>query len=109
MGQVKFYLDVSFSFFRLQQIRENKKSEVLAAKRAMGGVNFPPILTGVVCIDGQNESERIRNVINVLTSCDSDLETSVCEKTGIVHVAFPKFKKRFSFMTLDSRDLVKYL
>ncbi len=81
----------------------------MAAKRAMGGVNFPPILTGIVCIDGQSESDRIRNVINVLTSCDSDLETSVCQKSGIVHLAFPKFKKRFSFLTLDSRDLVKKL
>ena len=90
---------------RLQQIRENKKSEVLAAKRAMGGVNFPPILTGIICIDGSTGNVGpIDDVINVLTNCDAEIDSSVCS-SGVVHLSVPKFKKRFSFLTLDARDL----
>ena len=71
----------------------------------MGGVNFPPILTGIVDIDG---NVGVSDLVKTLTSCDSDVETTT-SASGVVHMTFPKLKKRFSFFSVDARDLTGVL
>ena len=77
----------------------------MAAKRAMGGVNFPPILTGIVDIAGNVD---VTDLIKTLTSCDADVETTM-SAGGVIHLTFPKLKKRFSFFVIDARDLTGVL
>lgn len=70
----------------------------------MGGCNFPPVLTGIVNVDGTDDAQRIHDFLKTLTTCDTDIE-NMTTSNGVVHLTFPKFKKRFSFFAVDARDL----
>ena len=77
---------------------------MLDAKRNLGSFRAPPILVAVL-----NISPNIDNsVIETLTSCD-DTAVVTSSATGAVHLAFPRFKKRFTFINLDRNNLMGVL
>jgi len=87
-----------------KQVRDTKKTAVLDAKRNLGSFRAPPILVAVL-----NISPNIDNsVIETLTSCD-DTAVVTSSATGAVHLAFPRFKKRFTFINLDRNNLMGVL
>lgn len=76
------------------QIRRNKREEVFAKKRALGGSRNPPFLTCIVPLNIQLDTNT---ALGILLSCS---EGSVVTKSenGISHVSLPNFKQRFSFV-----------
>ena len=51
----------------MQQIRSNKREEVLKKKRNFGSAHSPPIMIVVI---GLQESVNVHNIVNLLTSAD---------------------------------------
>ncbi|GBP10399.1 Pre-rRNA-processing protein TSR1 homolog [Eumeta japonica] len=76
------------------QIRQNKREEVLAKKRALGGARNPPFL---VCVVPLNSQLDVQSAITILKTC-SEGATVTESQNGIVHIALPNFKQRFSFV-----------
>ncbi|XP_030747869.1 pre-rRNA-processing protein TSR1 homolog isoform X2 [Sitophilus oryzae] len=77
-----------------QQIRKNKRDEVLAKKRSLGGLDFAPIFA---CLVPLNKGFDPTTALSILTQCD---EEGIVSKTstGVTHLCIPRFKKRFSFV-----------
>lgn len=76
------------------QIRKNKREEVLSKKRALGGTRNPPFL---VCVVPLNAQLDVKSALAILKTCSDG--TVVSESpNGILHLALPNFKQRFSFV-----------
>ena len=71
----------------------------MAKKRSLGGQDFPPVLTAVISLQNQNEGSCAQ-LIKALTTCSDDV--TVTKSTSCTHIAFPRFKQRFSFIVRDS-------
>ena len=100
---------------QLNQIRENKKAKILEAKRSIGGPGrfAPPLLTVVINL-GEDQENVPNWLINKIISCDESAATvtrspdkisDTENKNGVVHLSFPRFKKRFAFIIPDRNDL----
>ena len=99
---------------QLGQIRENKKAKILEAKRSIGGPGrfSSPLLTVIINL---NENDDITSnwVINKLVSCDESAVTvstspkneDTQDQSCITHLSFPRFKRRFAFITPDRNNL----
>ena len=74
---------------KLSQARDKKKADILAQKRAIGGSDFPPVLTAVVSLQNQNENAAAE-LVKALSGCSEDV--TVTESATCTHVAFPRFK-----------------
>lgn len=79
---------------QLNQVRKNKRDEVLQKKRQLGGQNTAPFL---VCLLPMHEQIDANSALAILESCDSEI---VVDKSanGIVYVNLPRFKQRFAFV-----------
>ena len=101
---------------QIGQIRENKKAKILEAKRAIGGPGkfAPPLLTAIINLN-DNDANISKWLINRLTSCDESAVTVTKSQTNnvsgseedncITHLSFPRFKRRFAFVTPDRNNL----
>ena len=99
---------------QLNQIRENKKAKILEAKRSIGGPGrfAPPLLTAVINLGDDNEivSDWL---IGKVVSCDeaaatvtrSQSDSNSENKASVIHLSFPRFKRRFAFITPDRNNL----
>ncbi|KAM3961637.1 tsr1 ribosome assembly factor [Aphomia sociella] len=76
------------------QIRKNKREEVLAKKRALGGTRYPPFL---VCVVPLNAQLDVQSALVILKTCTEGTVVSQSEN-GILHIGLPNFKQRFSFI-----------
>ncbi|XP_028025484.1 pre-rRNA-processing protein TSR1 homolog [Bombyx mandarina] len=82
------------------QIRKNKREEVLAAKRALGGTRNPPFL---VCVVPLNAQLDVGSALAILKTCSDGAVVNESEN-GIVHIGLPNFKQRFSFICPEVGD-----
>lgn len=64
------------------QIRQNKRDEVLAKKRSLGGLDSAPFL---VCIVPLHKLIDANTALSILTQCDEEI---VCNKStaGVTHL-----------------------
>ncbi|CAK1604524.1 unnamed protein product [Parnassius mnemosyne] len=76
------------------QIRKNEREEVLAKKRALGGIRTPPFL---VCVVPLNAQLDVQSALVILKTCSETAIVSQSEN-GILHIGLPNFKQRFSFI-----------
>ncbi|CAK1552832.1 unnamed protein product [Leptosia nina] len=76
------------------QIRRNKREEVLAKKRALGGQRNPPFL---VCVVPLNRQLDAQSALVILKTCSEGAIVSQSEN-GFLHIGLPNFKQRFSFI-----------
>lgn len=65
------------------QIRKNKREEVLAKKRALGGTRNPPFL---VCLVPLNAQLDVKSAIAILTTCSEGAVVTYSDN-GIIHIA----------------------
>jgi len=91
-----------------KQVRDVKKSAVLDAKRNLGNFRSPPLLTAVVPLFDAS-ADCVDKVIKSMTECDEAAATVTCSQSGTVHLAFPRFKKRFAFIAPDRNNLMAVL
>ena len=99
---------------QLGQIRENKKAKILEAKRSIGGPGrfSSPLLTVIINLN-ENDDVTSNWVINKLVSCDESAVTvstspkneDTQNQSCITHLSFPRFKRRFAFITPDRNNL----
>ncbi|KAJ0179702.1 hypothetical protein K1T71_004293 [Dendrolimus kikuchii] len=76
------------------QIRKNKREEVLAEKRALGGSRNPPFL---VCVVPLNAQLDVNSALAILKTCSEGAVVSH-SPNGILHLGLANFKQRFSFI-----------
>lgn len=76
------------------QIRKNKREEVLSKKRALGGTRNPPFL---VCVVPLNAQLDVQSALVILKTCSEGAVVTE-SSNGILHVGLPNFKQRFSFI-----------
>nr|XP_017010616.2 pre-rRNA-processing protein TSR1 homolog [Drosophila takahashii] len=79
---------------QMNQLRKNKRDEVLEQKRKLGGQNTAPFL---VCLLPMHEQIDPRSALAILQSCDSELVVEN-SPSGIVYMNLPRFKQRFAFV-----------
>lgn len=79
----------------MNQLRRNKREEVLEQKRKLGGQNTAPFL---VCVLPMHEQIDPKSALEILQSCDSDLVVEN-SPSGIVYINMPRFKQRFAFVS----------
>ncbi|CAH0557510.1 unnamed protein product [Brassicogethes aeneus] len=87
------------------QIRQNKRDDLLARKRSLGSIASAPFL---VCILPLNKDIDPNSVLNLLTQCD---EQAVVHKspTGVTHIFLPRFKQKFSFIIPQMDNMLALL
>uniref|UniRef100_T1IWB5 Pre-rRNA-processing protein TSR1 homolog n=1 Tax=Strigamia maritima TaxID=126957 RepID=T1IWB5_STRMM len=81
------------------QLRQKRREEVMQMKRGLGSESSAPILTVIIPLSFNVMSEKL---INYFKTCDNDSSNYVVSDT-CVHVSYPRFKQRFTFMT-PARD-----
>ena len=98
---------------QLNQIRENKKAKILEAKRSIGGPGrfAPPLLTAVINL-GEDVSSISDWFISKIVSCDESAATVTKSQNSnsensnsVIHLSFPRFKRRFAFIIPDRNNL----
>ncbi|XP_047520938.1 pre-rRNA-processing protein TSR1 homolog [Pieris napi] len=77
-----------------KQIRKNKRDDVLAKKRALGGTRNPPFL---VCVVPLNRQLDVQSALAILKTCSEGAIVTQLQ-SGIMHLGLPNFKQRFSFI-----------
>ncbi|KAG7299885.1 hypothetical protein JYU34_016905 [Plutella xylostella] len=82
------------------QIRKNKREEVIATKRAVGGCRSPPFL---VCVVALNARLDVQSAISILTTCSENANVSK-SPNGVVHIGVSSFKYRYSFICPETHD-----
>lgn len=76
------------------QIRKNKRDDILAQKRQLGGQNTAPFL---VCILPLHSQIDARSALAILENADPE---AIVDKSlsGVTYITIPRFKQRFSFI-----------
>lgn len=87
------------------QIRQNKRDEILQKKRHFGSSLAPPILIAVIPLQQDLNTE---DVVSVLKNADetANIATSSC---GAIHMSIPRFKQRFALVVPPVGDLISTL
>ncbi len=78
-GREYFLKNEFFNFFK---IRRNKRDEVLAKKRSLGGNNTAPFL---VCLLPLNEQVDPRSALSILENCDPSIAVAR-SPSGVTHI-----------------------
>lgn len=78
----------------MNQLRKNKRDEVLMQKRQLGGQNTAPFL---VCLLPMHEQIDPNSALAILESCDSEIVVDR-SPSGVVYMNLPRFKQRFAFV-----------
>lgn len=76
------------------QLRKNKRDEVIAKKRALGTAGNAPFL---VCLLPLNASIDPQSALYLLEKCDSEAEVNRTP-SGVTYITLPRFKQRFTFV-----------
>ncbi len=93
---------------QVAQRRARKRDEAAARKRRLGGFVgtedqgrrfFPPVLCAVVQLHSQ-DPECARALLDTLRSCSPDVAATRSVGSRL-HLSFPRFKCRYSFLTPD--------
>lgn len=81
-------------FFRLYQIRKNKRDEILAKKRLLGGTSTAPFLVCILPLHGHIDAQ---SALAVLSAADDE---AIVDKSlaGVTYITVPRFKQRFAFI-----------
>ncbi|XP_030570385.1 pre-rRNA-processing protein TSR1 homolog [Drosophila novamexicana] len=79
---------------QMNQLRKNKRDEVLMQKRQLGGQNTAPFL---VCLLPMHEQIDPNSALAILESCDSEIVVDR-SPSGVVYMNLPRFKQRFAFV-----------
>ncbi|XP_068153336.1 pre-rRNA-processing protein TSR1 homolog [Drosophila tropicalis] len=79
---------------QLNQLRKNKRNDVLEEKRKLGGQNTAPHLVCLLPMHGQIDAN---SALNILMGCDSELVVEN-SPSGITYINLPRFKQRFAFV-----------
>lgn len=79
------------------QIRRNKRDEVLEKKRQLGSVSgiAAPFL---VCILPLHSQIDPNSALSILENCDEQAIVNKSEASGITYITVPRFKQRFAFI-----------
>lgn len=77
---------------RALQLRKNKRDEVLAKKRYVGGAQSPPVLVGIIPL---NPSQDPSQLLEGMKACHEELVISDSKK-GHCHISCPRLKQRFT-------------
>lgn len=79
---------------QMSQIRRNKREEVIAKKRQIGGQHTAPFLVCVVPLHSQIDPH---SALAILEGCD---EEAIVDKSaaGVTYINVPRFKQRFAFI-----------
>ena len=85
------------------QLRRAAKEEVAARKRAVGSSGAPPVLVGFVAL-AESQQEEAAKLIEALTLCVPDSQL-VKMRPGLVQMAVPRFKQRFTMVQPDRGSL----
>ncbi|TRY75463.1 hypothetical protein TCAL_06410 [Tigriopus californicus] len=92
--------------YQMTQLRNKKKAQVWAQKRALGAADAPPILTA--WLDCQVQSpDLIPHLEALLGACDPDMLLRRTPRA--LHLACPRFKQRFAFVQPPTQDLLSVL
>lgn len=78
----------------MDQLRKNKRNEVIAKKRALGTAGNAPFL---VCLLPLNASIDPQSALYLLEKCDPEAEVNRTD-SGVVYITLPRFKQRFTFV-----------
>lgn len=76
------------------QLRKNKRDEVIAKKRCLGTVGNAPFL---VCALPLNASIDPKSALYMLEKCDAEAQVHKTE-SGVTYITLPRFKQRFTFV-----------
>nr|XP_022302874.1 pre-rRNA-processing protein TSR1 homolog isoform X1 [Crassostrea virginica] len=87
------------------QIRKQKREEVLSLKRSRGGNLSPPHFVVVLSL---HEGIDVSGVLEVLKSCDESAIVTQNEQ-GVIHVSIPRFKQRVSLYVPEFANLYAVL
>jgi pre-rRNA-processing protein TSR1 len=94
---------------QLAQLRAKKKADIIDRKRFFGGQEYPPILVAIVSLHQQDDRSALK-LLEGLEKCSPDLQVTRNTQRDLLHLAFPRFKKRFEFFHLaDNRALLDLL
>jgi pre-rRNA-processing protein TSR1 len=85
----------------VQQLRKQKRDEVLEKKRTRGGQGVPPFLVAVI---GLSEDVLTEAALEIFKTCDEEA-TVITNDLNICHISVARFKQRFSFMVPAYGDL----
>ncbi|KAK3578778.1 hypothetical protein CHS0354_035687 [Potamilus streckersoni] len=92
--------------YQAQQLRKQKREEVLAKKRNRGGHGTPPYFVVIVALDKTVDTKA---VMDLLKTCDETLVVDEQNEQGIQHITVPRFKQRLSFYCPPCGDLYALL
>ncbi|MFT7803695.1 Pre-rRNA-processing protein TSR1-like [Arapaima gigas] len=88
------------------QLRRNKKDQVLTEKRRLGSKDGPPHLVAVVALHAGVSASAVMQLLR-----QEDIASLVCDQGGMATVidsfglVLPRFKQRFTFVRPDAADL----
>jgi len=85
------------------QLRRAAKEEVAARKRAVGSSGAPPVLVGFVAL-AESQQEEAAKLMEALSLCVPDSQL-VKMRPGLVQMAVPRFKQRFTMVQPDRGSL----
>ena len=84
----------------MKQLRNNKRHEVLEAKRGRGGEGVPPHLIVIIPLDPSLQPAHIFKLLTSACNCEDGLSFA-----PTYTVVFPLSKQRFSLVFPPSTDL----
>lgn len=76
------------------QLRKNKRDDVIAKKRCLGTAGNAPFL---VCVVPLNASIDPKSALYMLEKCDADAQVNKTA-SGVTYISLPRFKQRFTFV-----------
>ncbi|XP_051167927.1 pre-rRNA-processing protein TSR1 homolog isoform X1 [Leptopilina boulardi] len=88
-----------------QQIRQNKRDEVLKAKRGFGCVQAPPILVTLIPLQKELDTN---NVVSIFKNVDESANISF-SPCGSIHLGISRIKRRFSLIIPPVGDVISTL
>ncbi|XP_043462777.1 pre-rRNA-processing protein TSR1 homolog [Leptopilina heterotoma] len=88
-----------------QQIRQNKRDEILKAKRRFGSFEAPPILVTIVPLQKDLNIENVKTLFKNVDE-SANINFSPC---GALHISIGKFKQRFTLIISPVGDTISTL
>lgn len=76
------------------QLRKNKRDDVIAKKRCLGTAGNAPFL---VCVIPLNASIDPKSALYMLEKCDPEAQVHKTD-SGVTYISLPRFKQRFTFV-----------
>ncbi|KAJ7995549.1 hypothetical protein DPEC_G00245750 [Dallia pectoralis] len=91
---------------KANQLRRNKKDQVLTEKRHLGSRDGPPHTVAVVALHADVDTEAVMRLLRCEGSGGlARDDQSVCGVSDSFGLVMPRFKQRFTFLRADTADL----